>query len=300
VLNITYVTKGMVVVYLQHMPKHGGGRLHDVQTFRASCDAGSKDSATAWITATKTLKSPDEVAYNSFAHVMEGLLAQGNGANEPVAIKLQTIGRLSNREATVAAYFRANPRRNIVVPICQFQCPHDLVKWQKPLPVRAGSRRLCDGTKGSDPMLSVLVLEYLPHNLVDYLVSQPVSDPVRVSILKQLGFTLIQLHLVDRMSHGDIGSGNMMLDVGEPRRNDYVIRGKTWSVDTHGVEPILIDFQLSTAFTGRVSRDVLVDEIALAYDLLLRWIHWDLAELIRKVDGSKTIDSLLLLIDGIV
>lgn len=295
VINITYVTKGMVVVYLQHMPKHGGGRLHDVQTFRASCDAGSKDSATAWITATKTLKSPDEVAYNSFAHVMEGLLA-----NEPVVIKLQTIGRLSNREATVAAYFRANPRRNIVVPICQFQCPHDLVKWQKPLPVRAGSRRLCDGKKGSDPMLSVLVLEYLPHNLIDYLVSQPVSDPVRVSILKQLGFTLIQLHLVDRMSHGDIGSGNMMLDVGEPRRNDYVIRGKTWSVDTHGVEPILIDFQLSTAFTGRASRDVLVDEIALAYDLLLRWVHWDLAELIRQVDGSITIDSLLLLIDGIV
>ncbi len=295
VINITYVTKGMVVVYLQHMPKHGGGRLHDVQTFRASCDAGSKDSATAWITATKTLKSPDEVAYNSFAHVMEGLMI-----NEPVVIKLQTIGRLSNREATVAAYFRANPRRNIVVPICQFQCPHDLVKWQKPLPIRAGSRGLCDGNKVSDPMLSVLVMEYLPYNLIDYLVSKAVTDDVRVSILKQLGFTLIQLHLVDRMSHGDIGSGNMMLDVGEPRRNDYVIRGKTWSVDTHGVEPILIDFQLSTAYTGRPSKDILVAEIAIAYDVLARWVHWDLVDLIKKVEGSKTIDSLLLLIDGIV
>jgi len=285
VINTTFVTEGMAIVFLQHMPKHGGGRLHDVQTFRASCDAGSKDSATAWISATKTLKSPDEVAYNSFAHVMEGLLE-----NEPVVIKLQTVGRLSNREATVTAYFREKTRRNIVVPICQFQCHHDLVKGQKPLPVRAGS----------DPMLSVLVLEYLPHNLIDYLVSQPVSDLVRVSILKQLGFTIIQLHLVDRMSHGDIGSGNMMLDVGEPRRNDYVIRGKTWSVDTHGVEPILIDFQRSTAFTGRASRDILVDEIALAYDVLARWVHWDLAELIRQVDGSITIDSLLLLIDGIV
>lgn len=275
------------MIYLQHMPKHGGGRLHDVQTFRASFDAESKDSATAWMSV------PDEATYDSFAHAMK--IEEGS-----VVIKFLASERLLNRGSTVAAYFRANPRRNIVVPICQFQCPHDLVKWHKPLPVKAGNGGLYNRSMGLDQMLSVVVMGHLPHNLFDYLVSQPVPDAVRVSILKQLGFTLIQLHLVDHMSHGAIGTGNIMVRIGNPHKNDYVIQEKTWSVDTEGVEPALVDFQRSIAYTVRPNIDFLVDEIAMAYYMLSRWVHWDLAELIRQVDGSITIDSLLSVIDGIV
>jgi tRNA A-37 threonylcarbamoyl transferase component Bud32 len=143
-------------------------------------------------------------------------------------------------------------------------------------------------------------MEHISHNLIEYLDKVKVSEMVRVSILKQLGFTLIQLHVIDRMTHGDIGSGNMMLDVSEPRRNEYVIGGKTYSVDTQGFEPILIDFQISTAYRGKPSKDLLIAEITLAYDILERWIHWDLKELITHVEEAKTLRELTVLIDSIV
>lgn len=249
------------MISLHHLPKKGGARLHNAHTFRASCDAADKSKATAWLEATETLKAPDEAAYDEFVHVMLGLM----DAKTPVVIKLQEVNHLSEREATVAALFRSHDVPNVAVPICEFKCHHNILHWQTPIKMKMP---FCDG---GDTLLSVFVMEWIPHNLIDYLAKNPVSDEVFLAIIKQLGYILVTLHYTYGLSHGDIGSGNLMLDVGEPKRIVYKFGKVTRTVDTLGYEPILIDFQRSVQYKERPDPASISDEITSTYHTISRW-----------------------------
>ena len=247
-------------VYLTYLPKHGRGRT-TVQTFRASCAAGDKTGATAWLIATETLKSPDDAAYDAFVHVVKGLLR-----DNPVVIKLQEVGRLSEREARIAAVLSRHAPPNVVVPICEFKCKNDFIEWKRPLTT---AKQFCSGKTDTT---SVFVMEYIPHNLIEFLSVTPVAAPVYRSILKQLGFALANLHSGLKMTHGDIGSGNLMLEITEePRTIQYTIGSQVFAVDTLGYEPILIDFQRSAQYSGQPDYGMLADEIAMTFDVIARW-----------------------------
>lgn len=254
-------------LYLTHLPKHGRGRMKNIQTFRASCDSGDKSGATAWLTSTHTLKGPEEAAYNSFVHVMKGLLR-----DHPVVIKLQEVSRLSEKEATIATLLSGRDTPNVAVPICEFKCKNDLIEWKQPL-VKGVTKQFCSG---KTDMTSVFVMEYIHHNLIDFLSSDrsgsiPISTPIYISILKQLGFALANLHINLKITHGDIGSGNMMLELAEPRTIRYTINGIDYDVDTFGYEPILIDYQRSVRYSGEPDPAILADEIAIAFDIVAHW-----------------------------
>lgn len=247
-------------IYLTHLPKHGRGRMKNVQTFRASCAAGDKAGATAWLSATRTLGGPEEAAYDAFVHVMKGLLD-----NQPVVIKLQEVSRLSEKEARVAAVLSRYDPPNVAAPICEFKCKNDFIDWKRPL---QAPKEFCSG---KTDMTSVFVMEYIPRSIVEFLSASPVSAMVYRSILQQLGFALSNLHLNLKMTHGDIGSGNMMLEIAEPRDIQYTFGDRVYVVPTQGYEPILVDFQRSIQYTDNPDPGVLADEIALAFDILARW-----------------------------
>lgn len=235
--------------------------MKNVQTFRASCAAGDKTGATAWLIATETLKGPDEAAYDAFVHVMKGLLHRS-----PVVIKLQDVGHLSEREARIAALLTRHAPPNVIVPICEFKCKNDLIEWKRPL---TSAKQFCSGNTDTT---SVFVMEYIPHNLIEFLSTTSVTASVYRSILKQLGFALANLHVGLKITHGDIGSGNLMIKITEPPRTiHYTINGEVYSVDTLGYEPILIDFQRSYRYSGQTDYGILADEIAMTFDVIVRW-----------------------------
>lgn len=273
-------------IYLQHIPKHSGGaRLLNAHTFQASCSTEDKSSATAWLQATKTLKEPEEAAYDEFVHGMEGLMK-----STKVIIKLQAVSRLSEREAQVAEQFRKNPQNNVAIPICEFKCRHDILQWKKPIRMRTP---FCNG---SDTLMSVFVMEYIPHHLTE--IPPPPADILH-AILKQLGYTLLELHYEQGLTHGDIGSGNMLLDIDTPKTNTYHIAGQTRTVDTHGYEPILIDFQRSVKYKGAPDAAFAASEIAMAYDILSHWWKIPMDTLQEKLDVVETVADLLATIDAI-
>lgn len=273
-------------VYLYHLPKHSGrSRLHGSHTFEAKCAAGDKSSATAWLVATETLKGPEEAAYDEFVHVMEGLLE-----NTKVVIKLQEVTSLSEREASVATQFRNRPANNVVIPICEFKCRHDLLHWMQPIRMR---EPFCTG---GDTLLSVFVMEHISYNLAEYFEKHSNNEQALRSCLKQLGFALAELHFVHGMSHGDIGSGNIMLDIDTPKTNIYTIAGHQYSVDTHGFEPILIDFQRSVKYRRAcVDAGTAADEIVLAYEFIARWCgkRDSMAPVLVRLSEVETMEGLL-------
>jgi hypothetical protein len=262
-------------MYLQYLPKQGGGRLKNVMTFRATCDFADKTVATAWLEATGTLKGPEEAAYDQFVHVTKGLMKE-----QDVVIKLQGVSRLSEKEAQLAIRFRDNLPPNVVVPICEFKCKNDLITWRQPV---TQPKQFCSG---KTDLTSVFVMEHIPHNLIEYAMTHPLP---RGTILKQIGFALLNLQVQWGITHGDIASGNIMLDIGDPKTITYTIGGPI-HVDTQGYEVVFIDFQRSvqTRELGAV-----LDEICLAYELLWRWAKWPIRDLMDRIEATTTIPELI-------
>lgn len=275
------------MISLHHLPKMGGARLRDSHTFRASCDAADKNKATAWLQATETLKAPDDAAYDAFVHVMTGLMDE----KTPVVIKLQSVGRLSEREAALASFFRSHDVPNVASPICEFKCRHNILHWRTPIKMKMP---LCSG---GDELLSVFVMEWIPHNLIDYLRENPVSNEAFLAIIKQLGYILVMLHYTYGLTHGDIGSGNLMLDIGEPKRNVYKFGKVTRTVDTLGYEPILIDFQRSVQYNPKNGPSIISDEIASAFYIITRWTGRPIN--LEPFEEAETVGQLIKAIDNL-
>lgn len=195
---------------------------------------------------------------------------KGLRRDHPVVIKLQEVSRLSEKEATIATLLRGHDIPNVAAPICEFKCKNDLIEWKQPL-AKGVTKQFCSG---KTDMTSVFVMEYIHHNLIDFLSSDrsgSISTPIYISILKQLGFALANLHINLKITHGDIGSGNMMLELAEPRTIRYTINGMDYDVGTFGYEPILIDFQRSVRYSGEPDPGILADEIAIAFDIVAHW-----------------------------
>lgn len=259
-------------MFLTLLPKHGGGRMENVATFRASCAAADKSSATAWL--------------------------QSATYDRPVVVKLQSVSRLSEKEATIAALFTRDPPPNVSVPICEFKCRNDLVVWKEPI---RKPRRFCNG----GTMTSVFVMEEIPHNLIDFLSAEPPTHAALTSILQQIGFALLYLAVHHRMSHGDIGSGNLMLrtDVSAAiAEYDLGILG-VHHVPTHGLEPVLIDFQRSVRSRGAVDVGLVADEICMAFDIIRTWMKrphpFAMGPLIQQCGAADNLADLVSVIEDI-
>lgn len=274
----------MTPIYLTHMAKHGRGRMKHIQTFRASCAAGDKTHAT------DTLKEPEAII-----HVVNGVLA-----DRQVVVKLQEVSRLSEREAQVATRISEIDPPNVAAPICEFKCKNDRINWKQP--IKGIPKQFCSG---KIDMTSVFVMEYIPHNLITFLSSSSVPAPIYISILKQLGYALINLYVGLKMTHGDIGSGNLMLMITTPRSIEYTMidsldsmdYSKIYTVDTLGYEPILIDFQRSVMYSGQPDPIVIADELALTYDCISRWARDAPFSLTDVIDSLSAVESMAEVID---
>jgi hypothetical protein len=252
-------------MYLSHLPKHGDGRMKHIQTFRASCSVA--DKSIAWL-ATE---------YTPNVH--------------PVVVKLQEVSRLSEKEAQIAALLSKYDPPNVVYPICEFKCKNDAIDWKQPITT---PKQFCSGYTD---MTSVFVMEYIPFNLIDYLTTNDVAPAVMTSILKQFGFALLNLYVNLKMTHGDIGSGNIMLDISQPRTLSYTINGQTHTVDTLGYEPILIDFQRSQRYRGPPDAIVVADEISTTYDIISRWVKASPIRLTPYIDRLGNVSTVSDVVD---
>ena len=223
---------------------------------------------------------------------MKGLLrdhSKDHRRDHPVVIKLQEVSRLSEKEATIATLLSGRDTPNVAAPICGFKCKNDLIEWKQPL-AKGVTKQFCSG---KTDMTSVFVMEYIHHNLIDFLSSDrsgSISTPIYISILKQLGFALANLHINLKITHGDIGSGNMMLELAEPRTIRYTINGMDYDVDTFGYEPILIDFQRSVRYSGEPDPGILADEIAIAFDIVARWTKGKPASISSVIEALSASD----------
>lgn len=89
-------------------------------------------------------------------------------------------------------------------------------------------------------------MEYINTDLAEYLKSDNVLEHIFISIVKQIGFCLLNIHVNYSVSHNDINRGNFLLKIDNTHQQKeitYTIHNNTSTVQTYGHEFILIDFE---------------------------------------------------------
>lgn len=274
------------VCYLKHLPKQRGGRLYNLTTFKAVC---SPEGAHGKLLAEKTLKSPDDS--DDYVQVIKSKME-----DTELIVKVQEKGRLLNRELEIQKLLEN--QNNVIKFVCSFECNFDRIVWDKPLET---PRSFCDKTGDK---LTLIIMEYINNDLAEFMETNTYTNEILTSLLKQLGMCLLEIHINHGISHNDLNRGNILLDIDTPKEIKYSVGTLNTTIQTHGYEIILIDFQRSTISKTKSPKDILqyaIDEISLAYDIISRWTTnpsvrtyiQDLVNRVPKISSKRELFNLI-------
>jgi hypothetical protein len=121
------------------------------------------------------------------------------------------------------------------------------------------------------------------------------------SIIKQVGLSLMEIHINNKLSHGDVNRGNILLDVGIPKDIVYRIGNLTETINTFGNEVIWLDFQRGSIFNVEDDNNILYesarDEISMTYELISKWVQGkdnkeQLVKLMNDIMGTTSIKEM--------
>lgn len=278
-------------IYLKFLGKRGGSRIENMTTLQSVC---SPEGAHAKLVAKHSVKPPHEA--DDFIHVIQSAVG-----TKDVIVKVQEPGRMLDMELKIQR--KINHLPNIVKYICDFSCKFDQIVWMKPI---HKPRTLCDA---EGIPLHIIVMEYINNTLDGFLESETCTDTILNSIVKQVGFTLLDIHINYGISHNDLNRGNILLNVGNPETITYTFGDIIRSVNTEGHLVVLIDFQRSSfvdesdEFNYRVVQAG--DEISLVYELLKKWIPTGKTErktklhaLMQEIMSASSLQEIVDCIDG--
>jgi serine/threonine protein kinase len=207
---------------------------------------------THWLQIYKSLKTPND-GENTFGHVCVGKMNN----NGDVVIKVYKINDIMLKtELSILKNINRLGINNVVRVICHFGCSREVeLAWTSKI---KEPRVLCDESAKKDT-LYFIVIEYLPHGNIYKWFSKSknhLNNNTFVSFLQQCVLCLLEIYTRLGVHHGDIHSGNILIDFDRNKTNKYTILGKEYQVQTNGCEPIFIDFG-----RGNKSAGYQIDEI---------------------------------------
>ncbi len=268
---------------------------------RGFCEARKGDTPAAWLILKESLQVPEQntMQYNNdnfqFVHVIRGVMK-----DKDIVVKIQQDGRLIDRELAITRFLKEKGQNNIVEYYCDIGCNDNMIEWLNPI-VNV-TKPFC---MGGDDRFHLIIMEYVKYRLTEYLSKHDYTLEVLKACIKQLIFTLCELHINYNISHGDIKSGNILVRIYKEKINKYKIFNKEYSVDTLGYEPVFIDFQrghmANIPFNLNKHLFMLTDEITMLLDMFLRWckfkdwissINEQFLEVSNKKELIRVLDSL--------
>jgi serine/threonine protein kinase len=273
-----------------HLTKTSHSRMVGVQSYKINCGKNL-------LSGYNTIKASEETSIHKddFVHI---ILTHLKDYNKPVVVKIYDENNIQLRiEQKILQ--TVNEYRNTAKLICDFSCKDDknnyIAKIKK-------SIHFCKND-GPD-LLHFFVYEYVPNgDLSNFLhlctFKTPINSafmsdkgncyhalekcegviknkkniPVIKTLILQITCVIIQLATIYKIYHGDINSGNILIDTIDDKTIDYRIEEQTFTIQTYGVMPKVIDYGRSKFYKGDILPQDIWDDITVALGVIYNYIE---------------------------
>jgi len=262
---------------IERLNKCPRSRITGMESYKINCGKNM-------LLGYNTIKAAEETSTHKddFVHVVLSILKD---YNEPVVVKVYDENNI-HLHIELKILKKIKGFRNTAHLLCDFSCADDknryLTKIKKQI-------RFCG--YGLD-RLHFFVYEYVAHGDVSEFLIKNQNVDIIISIILQLTCVIIQLASNYSVYHGDINTGNLLLDAIDKPTVDYCIEGETFVIESYGIIPKLIDYGRSNFYKGPISGDDVWFDIIMMLGVIYPYITN--AELKKKVfDISKATELFL-------
>jgi len=223
-----------------HLKKTTRSRILGMQTYKVNCGKNLMLGFKSIKAAEETSMKPDD-----FVHVA---LAKLKDYNNPVVVKIydENNGYLYREQKILKAI---NGYRNMPNIICDFTCKDNKIKYFTKIKKHFSFCTKVVGSNANTDLLHFFVYEYIQHgDISEFIVKNNGNTDIIKSVILQLVCVIIELATVYNVFHGDLNSGNILVDKTNEKTLEYKIEDETISIETFGVMPKLIDFGKSNFY----------------------------------------------------
>ena len=225
-----------------------------------------------------TIKASEETSIHKddFVHVV---LSKLKDYDKPVVVKVYDEDNF-HLHIELNILKKINGFRNTVQLICDFSCNDDKNRYITKIKKQI---RFCG--KGLNK-LHFFVYEYIAYGDVSEFLTKKQDIIIIKSLILQITCVIIQLASIYKIYHGDINTGNILIDATNEIAIDYCIDGETFIIESHGIIPKIIDYGRSNFYKGDIPNDEVWFDIILILGVIYPYIQND--ELKQKIlDISK-------------
>ena len=219
---------------IKHLKKTRNSRQDHIKTYASFCNTNKKkQSVEKWLIPQKiiNIKKDD-------SKIINGLMNKEN-----FVIKIQTYDNITKSiiENEVKWNKRLNNlnNNNFIKYFCDFTCKDNIKKYNKNVAIK----KICKKNNKNDKLLHFNIIELVKDgvNLKDFLTKVDSHSHFK-SVLNQLILSYIQAYEKFNFLHGDMNYGNIIIRSTNNKTKEYKIRNKTYLINTHGIEPVYLDF----------------------------------------------------------
>jgi len=248
-------------------------RITGMETFKVSCGKNL-------LIGYKTIKASEETSMHKddFVHVV---LSKLKDYKEPVIVKVYDKYNF-HLHIELKILQTINGFRNTAQLICEFACDDDKDKYNTKIIKQI---RFCGN--GSDK-LHFFVYEYIAHgDISDFLAGNQECLVIK-SLILQVACIIIQLASIYNIYHGDINSGNILIDIANEKTLEYCIDGQTFIIESYGIIPKIIDYGRSHFYKGTISNNEVWFDVILALGVIYPYIqNSNLKEVVLNISKKE-------------
>ena len=213
------------------------------------------------------------------------ILSKLHDYDKPVVIKVYDENNFHlNIEKNVLE--KVNGFRNTATLICDFACDDDKNKY-----IRKIKKQIRFCSKDGQNKLHFFIYEFIAHGDVsDYLGKPRTNDEIK-SLILQIVCVIIQLAFIYRIYHGDINTGNILIDQIDDETVDYSIEDETFTIQSHGIIPKIIDYGRSNFYREPISNNEVWFDVILALGVIYPYIqNIDLRQIVLDISKHTDLD----------
>ena len=262
--NTTKSVKNYVFEKLHKCPR---SRITGMESYKINCGKNL-------LLGYHTIKASEETSIHKddFVHVVVSKLQD---YNKPVVVKVYDADNF-HLHIELKILKKINGFRNTAQLICDFSCDDDKNKYITKIKKQI---HFCGSGLNK---LHFFVYEYIAHGDVSDFLAKNQEIKLIKSLILQIICVVIQLATIYKMYHGDINTGNILVDAindesftsvtdsksatFDPLRElqwpsrtiDYCIEGETFIIESHGIIPKIIDYGRSNFYTENIPNDELI------------------------------------------